>query len=72
MGDNKNPARRKTASELRSARWLAPDDLRTFGHLSRLMQMGYAKRRVGRAPGHRDTQHLVRRSALPFALQIAH
>jgi dihydroxy-acid dehydratase len=43
MSDNKNPARRKTASELRSARWLAPDDLRTFGHLSRLMQMGYAK-----------------------------
>ena len=43
MSDNKNPARRKTAAELRSARWLAPDDLRTFGHLSRLMQMGYAK-----------------------------
>ena len=43
MGDNKKPARRKTASELRSARWLAPDDLRTFGHLSRLMQMGYRK-----------------------------
>ena len=43
MSDNKNPARRKTASELRSARWFAPDDLRTFGHLSRLMQMGYAK-----------------------------
>src|SRR6478735_6928968 len=43
MSDNKNPARRKSASELRSARWLAPDDLRTFGHLSRLMQMGYAK-----------------------------
>ena len=43
MSDNKNPARRKTASELRSARWLAPDDLRTFGHLSRLMQMGYGK-----------------------------
>jgi dihydroxy-acid dehydratase len=43
MSDYKNPARRKTAAELRSARWLAPDDLRTFGHLSRLMQMGYAK-----------------------------
>ena len=43
MSANKNPARRKTASELRSARWLAPDDLRTFGHLSRLMQMGYRK-----------------------------
>ena len=35
------PARRKTASELRSARWFAPDDLRAFGHRSRFMQMGY-------------------------------
>lgn len=34
------PERRKTAAELRSARWLAPDDLRSFGHRSRLMQMG--------------------------------
>jgi dihydroxy-acid dehydratase len=32
--------RRKPASELRSARWFAPDDLRSFGHRSRLMQMG--------------------------------
>src|SRR5690606_13403470 len=34
---------RKTASELRSARWLAPDDLRSFGHRSRLMQLGYSQ-----------------------------
>lgn len=27
---------------LRSARWFAPDDLRSFGHRSRAMQMGYA------------------------------
>src|ERR671928_689470 len=27
---------------LRSARWFAPDDLRSFGHRSRIMQMGYA------------------------------
>ena len=33
---------RKTAEELRSARWFSPDDLRSFGHRSRLMQMGYA------------------------------
>ena len=31
---------RKTYDELRSARWLAPDDLRSFGHRSRVMQMG--------------------------------
>lgn len=33
---------RKTPETLRSARWFAPDDLRSFGHRSRLMQMGYA------------------------------
>ncbi len=31
---------RKTWSDLRSARWFAPDDLRSFGHRSRAMQMG--------------------------------
>ena len=36
------PAHRKPPSELRSSRWFAPDDLRAFGHRSRLMQMGYA------------------------------
>ena len=34
---------RKTPEQLRSARWFAPDDLRGFGHRSRLMQMGYAQ-----------------------------
>jgi dihydroxy-acid dehydratase len=32
----------KKASDLRSARWFAPDDLRSFGHRSRAMQMGFA------------------------------
>ena len=32
---------RKTQESLRSARWFAPDDLRSFGHRSRAMQMGY-------------------------------
>jgi dihydroxyacid dehydratase/phosphogluconate dehydratase len=27
--------------QLRSARWFAPDDFRSFGHRSRAMQMGY-------------------------------
>ena len=43
--DDNPPAaasRRKTPETLRSARWFAPDDLRAFGHRSRLMQMGYA------------------------------
>ncbi len=34
--------KRKTADQFRSARWFAPDDLRSFGHRSRAMQMGYA------------------------------
>jgi len=34
--------RQKTPESLRSARWFAPDDLRSFGHRSRAMQMGYA------------------------------
>ena len=32
---------KKTYLELRSARWFAPDDLRSFGHRSRIMQLGY-------------------------------
>ena len=32
---------RKAPEALRSARWFAPDDLRGFGHRSRMMQMGY-------------------------------
>jgi dihydroxy-acid dehydratase len=33
---------KKTPEQLRSARWFAPDDFRSFGHRSRFMQMGYA------------------------------
>ncbi|MBB6557878.1 dihydroxy-acid dehydratase [Acidovorax soli] len=33
---------RRTPDSLRSARWFAPDDLRSFGHRSRILQMGYA------------------------------
>ena len=33
---------KKTPASLRSARWFAPDDLRSFGHRSRMMQMGYS------------------------------
>jgi dihydroxy-acid dehydratase len=32
---------RKRPEDLRSAKWFAPDDLRSFGHRSRVMQMGY-------------------------------
>lgn len=37
-----NDKARKSAAQLRSARWFAPDDLRSFGHRSRLMQLGYS------------------------------
>ena len=33
---------RRSAAELRSARWLARDDFRSFNHRSRVMQLGYA------------------------------
>ncbi|WP_417211124.1 L-arabinonate dehydratase [Antarctobacter sp.] len=33
---------RKRPEDLRSARWFAPDDLRSMGHRSRAMQMGWA------------------------------
>ncbi len=36
--------------QLRSARWFAPDDLRTFGHRSRLMQLGYAEEEFRNKP----------------------
>ncbi|MEN9774180.1 MAG: hypothetical protein RL322_1250 [Pseudomonadota bacterium] len=32
---------RRSPESLRSARWFAPDDLRSMGHRSRFMQMGY-------------------------------
>ncbi len=32
---------RQTAESLRSMRWFAPDDLRSFGHRSRMKQMGF-------------------------------
>ncbi|KMO35842.1 dihydroxy-acid dehydratase [Methylobacterium aquaticum] len=34
--------RRRDPASLRSARWFGPADLRSFGHRSRAMQMGYA------------------------------
>ena len=37
-----NPIK-KSPEKLRSARWFAPDDLRSFGHRSRMMQLGYAE-----------------------------
>ncbi len=36
------PMSRVDAKSLRSARWFGPADLRSFGHRSRAMQMGYA------------------------------
>jgi len=33
---------RRSYESLRSARWFVPDDLRSFGHRSRLLQMGYS------------------------------
>ncbi|MDQ0391376.1 L-arabinonate dehydratase [Labrys monachus] len=40
----------KTVTSLRSARWFAPDDLRSSGHRARMMQMGYDEKDWGRKP----------------------
>ncbi len=42
--------KRKSPGELRSARWFAPDDLRSFGHRSRMMQMGFANEEMAGRP----------------------
>ena len=39
---NTQNQRRLEPGDLRSQRWFAPDDLRSFGHRSRLRQMGYS------------------------------
>ncbi|KMK68964.1 L-arabinonate dehydratase [Puniceibacterium sp. IMCC21224] len=38
-----NDTTRKSPDDLRSARWFGPDDLRSFGHRSRMMQLGYSE-----------------------------
>ncbi len=44
MADGPSTKPRKGYADLRSARWFAPDDLRSFGHRSRFLQMGYENR----------------------------
>ena len=41
---------RKSPQDLRSARWFAPDNLRTFGHKSRMMQLGYSEEDFANKP----------------------
>ncbi|MCR0980533.1 L-arabinonate dehydratase [Roseomonas populi] len=41
-GPTEGGPKRKSVEELRSRRWFGPADLRSFGHRSRAMQMGYA------------------------------
>lgn len=41
---------RKTKDDLRSARWFGPDDFRSFGHRSRMNQMGYASEEYAGKP----------------------
>ena len=40
----------KNPDRLRSARWFAPDDFRSFGHRSRMSQMGYDTREYAGKP----------------------
>ena len=43
--------RRKTAEQLRSHRWFGPDDLRSFGHRSRIKQFGLSNEDYLGKPG---------------------
>jgi hypothetical protein len=47
---NPRDQRRVEAAHLRSQRWFAPDDLRSFGHRSRIAQMGYSGEEVRDRP----------------------
>jgi dihydroxy-acid dehydratase len=40
----------KSPEQLRSSRWFSPDDFRSFGHRSRVMQMGYAREEFAGKP----------------------
>jgi len=43
-------AKRKSPEDLRSVRWFGAKDLRSFGHRSRLFQMGYDQREIAGKP----------------------
>ena len=58
--------KRKRPEELRSHRWLGVNDLRSFGHRSRLRQGGFDAP-TGRQAGHRHHQYLERHQFLPHA-----
>ncbi len=61
-----NDKTKKTKHKLRSVRWFQPDDLRSFGHQSRMMQMGLDKTDWGGRPNYCNHQYLVRSPALPM------
>ena len=77
-GDNQAPRRspdpgsfrmsRKRPEDLRSHRWLGVNDLRSFGHRSRLRQIGYDADDWARQAGDRHHQHLERDQPLPRAI----
>ncbi len=56
---------KKKPEDLRSYRWLGKNDLRSFGHRSRLRQFGYDRDRLGRQAGDRHHQYLERDQRLP-------
>ncbi|MBU8545892.1 MULTISPECIES: L-arabinonate dehydratase [Roseomonadaceae] len=43
MAENSKGAARKRPEDLRSHRWFGVDDLRAFGHRSRMLQMGFSE-----------------------------
>ncbi len=60
-------SQRKRPEDLRSHRWLGVNDLRSFGHRSRMRQGGYDAPDWQRQAGDRHHQHLERHQLLPHA-----
>ena len=56
---------RKRPENLRSHRWLGVNDMRSFGHRSRLQAVRLRFRGLGRQAGDRHHQHLERDQSLP-------
>ena len=62
---------RKKPEDLRSHRWLGVADMRSFGHRSRLRQIGYDADDWQRQAGDRHHQHLERDQSVPRAPALA-
>ena len=62
---------RRTPEQLRSHKWFGVKDLRSFGHRSRTLQMGYSREDFAGKPVIAHHQHLERHQSVPRAFPHA-